>query len=248
LLALLMAGGALYGAGASDAFGYAKLELSGLRWTAEAAVRALVEVPDGTNLFGLRTGPIAARIEGLPSVAAARVDVHLPDTVAIHVTEREAVLAWRVGGTDFLTDRTGALFASLEPAATEAAGLPVVLDARAVAVATLRVGATVDPVDLDAATRLASLVPADVGSVAEALAVSVTDANGFVVTSSPGGWTAIFGFYTPSLRTTELIPGQVRLLRSLLEGREGLVEQVILADDQNGTFVPRATPVPSPAP
>ena len=40
--------------------------------------------------------------------------------------------------------------------------------------------------------------------------------DGFVIRADPQGWLAIFGFYTPSLRTPELIPGQVRLLRSLL--------------------------------
>ena len=63
-------------------------------------------------------------------------------------------------------------------------------------------------------------MPDDVGSAADGLTVAVTDENGFVIRSRPAGWSAIFGFYTPSLRTPELIPGQVRLLRSLLIGRE----------------------------
>ena len=73
----------------------------------------------------------------------------------------------------------------------------------------------------------------------------MTDENGFVLTTKPAGWSAVFGFYTPSLRTTELIPGQVRLLRSLLEGREPQVDRVILASDTDGTYVPRTTPKPS---
>ena len=58
-------------------------------------------------------------------------------------------------------------------------------------------------------------------------------------------WTAVFGFYTPTLRTTELIPGQVRLLRSLLAGRETSVARVVLADDESGTYIPIETPKPS---
>ena len=61
----------------------------------------------------------------------------------------------------------------------------------------------------------------------------------------PGSWTAVFGFYTPTLRTTDLVPGQVRLLRSLLAGRETTVSRVVLADDESGTYVPVETPKPS---
>ena len=254
LLAALVSGGALYGAGASDAFGFDHLELSGLRWTDDAAVRALVDVPDGANLFALATSPIARKIASLPPVAAVRVDVRLPDTIVIRVTERQALLVWQVNAEQYLVDRAGIAFALLDPAAVPGLGLQVVSDVRAATPATLAVGRAVQPVDLDAATRLASLVPADVGSEATALAVEVSDANGFVVRSVPAGWTAIFGFYTPNLRTTDLIPGQVRLLRSLIAGREASVEQVILADELNGTYIPKptatldpnATPAPSP--
>ena len=42
--------------------------------------------------------------------------------------------------------------------------------------------------------------------------------------------------------TPDLIPGQVRLLRSLLGGREPSVDRVILASDTSGTFIPRPSP------
>ncbi len=50
------------------------------------------------------------------------------------------------------------------------------------------------------------------------------------------------------MRTTELIPGQVRLLRSLLSGREPTVDRVVLASETDGTYVPRATPKPTATP
>jgi hypothetical protein len=112
----------------------------------------------------------------------------------------------------------------------------------------LSVGRSIEPIDLDAATRLASLVPADVGSEAEGLLVHVNDANGYVVRTRPAGWQAVFGFYTPTLRTPELVPGQVRLLRSLLIGREPLIDRVILASETDGTYTTRVTPGPSAAP
>ncbi|MCI0345065.1 MAG: hypothetical protein L0221_06400 [Chloroflexi bacterium] len=182
-------------------------------------------------------------------MAAARVEVRLPGTLLVRVTEREAVLVWRLGdGRRFLVDRTGVAFVQLAEADSAPAGMPVVRDERGALATELVLGAALPAVDLDAATRLASLTPADVGSTASRLFVTVSDANGFVLGRTPDGWIAIFGFYTPNLRTTELIPGQVRLLRSLLSGREAEVARVILADDENGTFVPKPTPVPGASP
>ena len=179
---------------------------------------------------------------------SARVEVRLPGTLAVAIDERVPVMVWQVGDRRYLADADGTLFA-LMPARppADAASLPVI-DDRRIAAISLDVGQRLDAVDLDAATRLASLVPADLGSAAVSLAVSVTDANGFVVGTHPGSWSAVFGFYTPSLRTTEMIPDQVRLLRSLLVGREPQVERVILASGTDGTYTPRATPPPTSSP
>ena len=42
--------------------------------------------------------------------------------------------------------------------------------------------------------------------------MTIDDEHGFSLDSGPDGWTAVFGFYTPTIRRTDLIPGQVRLL------------------------------------
>jgi len=112
----------------------------------------------------------------------------------------------------------------------------------------LGVGSTLDPVTLDAALRLASLTPADVGSGARSLVLRLDDRDGFTLRTRPASWAAVFGFYTPTLRTTELVPGQVRLLRSILAGREATVQRVVLADDRSGTLIPRPTPEPTRTP
>ena len=101
---------------------------------------------------------------------------------------------------------------------------------------------------MDAATRLASLSPAQIASSARKLAVVVTDDHGYELRAQPEGWTAIFGFYTPSLRRPDIIPGQVRLLGRLLEGREASVASVVLADEHDGTYVARPSPSPTKKP
>jgi len=241
VLGILTSLGAIYGLTTSSAFTYTRAEVPELRWTSGAAIETALGIPTGTNLFRLTVAPLEDRIRALPGVADATVTVALPDALVVGVTERVAIIAWSVGATQFLVDRDGVLFAAAEPGAAVAAGLPIIVDSR-VASAGLTVGDALDPVDLDAATRLGSLVPADVGSVADRLLVTVSDATGFVLGSSPASWVATFGLYTPTKRPPYLIPGQVRLLRSLLNGREAGVAKVILADAENGTFVPKATP------
>ncbi|MDH4141262.1 MAG: FtsQ-type POTRA domain-containing protein [Chloroflexota bacterium] len=248
MLALLLSASAIYGVANSAAFRYEELRLEGAAVTDPTAVEAALEVARDENLFLLRTGPLSARLAALSTVRDATVAVELPSTLVVDLREREPILIWRVGERRYLVDVDGNLFALLDddpPAETLA--LPVVEDRRA-ASAGLSVGRTLDAVDLDAATRLASIIPSDVGSEAESLAVQVTDASGYVVRARPTSWTAIFGFYTPSLRTPELVPGQVRLLRSLLIGREHLVERVVLGSETDGTYVAKPTPTPTPTP
>jgi hypothetical protein len=247
-LALLASSGAIYGVGASSAFEYASLRLDGAEFTDPAAVETALAGARGANLFALSTAPLEGALQELPTVERAEVTVSLPGTLAVTLHERVPVVVWQVGARGYLSDSGGLLFGRLgddPPAAAE--DLPVIDDRRA-ASAGLSIGLRLNPQDIDAATRLASLVPGDVGSAADALEVRVTDENGFVIRADPQGWLAIFGFYTPSLRTPELIPGQVRLLRSLLIGREPLIQRVILASETDGTYIPKPTPRPSPSP
>ena len=247
-LVMLASLGALYGVSSSSAFEYARVRLTSTPvWTDPAAVEAAIAGARGQNLFRISTDPLEAELERLPTVASARIGVEFPDTLAVTLDERTPILIWKVGDLQFLVDDDGKLFAELPDVPGAAtAGLPVVDDRRS-ASAGLIAGSTLDPVDLDAATRLASLVPSDVGSQARALSLVLTDENGFLVRSEPSGWTAVFGIYTPSIRTTDLIPEQVRLLRSLLVGREDAVERVILASGTEGTYIPKPTPTPTPS-
>ena len=241
-LGMLASAGAIYGVGASSAFEYADLRVDGALFTDASAAEEAIADAEGQNLFRLTTEPLETALEGLPTVDRAQVTVQLPGTLVVTLRERVPVLVWRVGARRYLSDATGSLFARLGGLRRR------VIDDRRAASAGLSIGTRLDPQDLDAATRLASLVPNDVGSAAGSLAVRVTDEHGFVVRADPQGWLAIFGFYTPSLRTPDLIPGQVRLLRSLLIGREPLIARVILASETDGTYVPKPTPRPSTDP
>jgi len=248
VLVMLLSAAAFSGATASAAFATRSVEVSGATFTGRDEVLRALAVDRAANLFALRTSELASRVVSLPAVQSATVEVALPDQLRVTVVERTPILIWRVGERDFVIDRDGFVFAEVSEATRDAVRrLRVITDDRAAAVE-LGEGDTIDPVDLDAATRLGSLVPADAGSSARALNVVITDEQGYLVRAWPDGWTAVFGFYTPTLRTPELIPGQVRLLRSLIIGREPIVQRVVLADERNGTFIPRPSPDPSPSP
>ncbi len=231
---------ATYGVGASSAFVYRELQFDAVPsayTTRDVVVSALGLDQSAPNLFMMRTDRYEQRLLELPAVTSAEVTVSLPDVIRVRLVEREPVVVWNIAGHRYLVDRTGMLFA---PAAAGGPGdgLPVVSDRRS-ASATLDVGGHVDLVDLDAATRLAPVTAKDIGSAASELRLSIEDGDGYVIRPVGVPWIAVFGVYTPSLRTPDMIPGQVRLLRSFLAGRETTVKRVVLADDRNGTYVSR---------
>ncbi len=245
-LALVLAALAIYGVATVSAFGFERLDIRGERYVDEAAVTALVGVPTGTNLFRLSASAIADRITKLPPVKDADVIVSLPDTVLVRIEEREPVLAWLVGDRRLLVDAEGVIVAEEAADGPRAQTLPIVEDHRFLSVV-MRPGQHVDEVDLGVATRLGSLLPTDLGSAASGLTVTIDEDQGWVVRPVPRGWLAVFGFYGRQVRDPELIPGQVRLLRSLLAGREATVGRVILANETDGSFTERS-PGPSSAP
>lgn len=245
LLGMLATGFLFTLATGPTAFGVSRVELPTLSWTEDAAVRTALGDLERENAFRLDTQPLETALRALPGVAGAEVTVQLPDaSVIVSVTERLPVLAWQIRDRRFIADAEGVIFA--EAAATDPLpdGVAVIDDRRQGAITLHEVGGRLDPIDLDVATRLGSLVPGDVGSDAATLRVAITDADGFIVTT-PRGWTAVFGFYSPATRATEMIPGQVRLLRSLLTGTEAGVRRIILASETDGTYVPRASPRPT---
>jgi cell division septal protein FtsQ len=246
---MLISAGAVYGLASTSAFGFERLQIDGATITPEADIRSTLDLTTGVNLFQVTTDPLEARLLAIPAIARADVSIGLPGTVSVRVAERVPLLIWQVGSHRFLVDEAGLLFAETTAKPPAALGpLQTVADSRAASKA-FKTGSTVDPVDLDVARRLVSLTPSDVGSAASGLRVTVSDQNGFAIHSIPSSWAAIFGFYGRSLRTPELVPGQVQLLgRLLARAGEPTVDMVILADDRDGTYIPKATPVPSPTP
>jgi hypothetical protein len=251
------AGAATWGVAASPAFGVRALDVSGVAVTSDAEVQAVLALGSPPpNAFTLATDGLRSGLEAIPSIAHAEVHVILPGTLRVRVVERTPILAWRAGASLLLVDRDGKVIAdagsadATAAARATAASLPTVDDVRLASVSgggigtqvppLPAVGGQLGPIELDVATRLLSLRPADVDSSATGLQVRLDDQDGWTVRPAVvQPWTAVFGFYSTTLRPADLVPQQVRLLRSLIAGREAQLERIVLADGTHGTYTTR---------
>lgn len=256
-LVMVVAGAAMWGVAASPAFGVRATDVAGLSVTTAAEVDAVLDLGSPPpNAFTLATDGLQAALEAIPSVAGADVHVTLPGTLRVRIVERAPILAWHAGASLLLVDREGGVIADAAAgdataAARElAARLPTVEDTRAAAAPAgadatgasqfPAVGSQLGPIELDVATRLLSLRPADLGSSAGGLQVRLDDRDGWTLRPAVARpWTAVYGFYSPTLRPADLLEYQTRLLHSLLDGREAQMLRIVLADGIHGTYTTR---------
>ena len=217
-----------------------------------AAVITAANIPVGSSLLAADLRAAEAAVAALPMVESVRVSAGLPDRVQIKVRERPLLLRWQIGAVIYAIDAAGNLLGNvadldLAPSASlQVEAAPLVLDDRTPS--PVRGTGALTPTELDVATRLASLLPADLATAATTLRIRLLGDFGFVLEGDGPTveWTAVFGIYSASIRPTSMIPGQVRLLRSLLAGREEHIGWVILADDQAGTYTARGVRPPAP--
>jgi hypothetical protein len=217
------------------------------------AVIAAANIPIGSSLLGVNLREAEEAVAALPLVASVRVSAGLPDGIQIRVREKSLLLRWQIGDRVYAVSESGELLGetaslNLAPTATAViAAAPLLYDDRTPS-PLLTVG-QLTGTELDVATRLASLTPEDLGTAATTLTLRLLSDFGFVVeaTGSSIEWNAVFGIYSATIRPTSMIPGQVRLLRSLLAGRESRIGWVILADDQAGTYTAKGVRPPPPA-
>ncbi len=92
------------------------IEIRGARFTGQELVRQIAGIDSAPNLFGLRTDGVAERLVGLPAVITARVEVRLPDTIVVTVTERDPRIIWVVGIRRYVADESGLLFGLVDEA------------------------------------------------------------------------------------------------------------------------------------
>ncbi len=142
----------------------------------------------GGNIFLADTNADAAHIKTLPPIADASVTRTLPDTLHVHVVERQPVLIWQVGAALYSVDSGGVIIAQVQ----QAAGLSVVSDehSRDEHGHAFAPGGKVDPKIIQMARQLLERIPTASGITSFTL--SDTLAYGIVLNSADG-WQARFG-------------------------------------------------------
>jgi cell division septal protein FtsQ len=245
-LVALVALAAIFGAATSPAFELRQLDVEGAHYTPTSAVDAALglAVTPHPNVFVLDTARLRRALLALPAVTDARLRVALPDRLVVRLTERQPILVWAASNERWLVDVAGVVMGPARPGDPATAGLPVFADDRS-GRRPLAPGETLDATDLAVARRLGALTPKLLGSRAATLSFEITDTDGFTVASVPRGWLAVFGMYTATLRSPNLIPAQVQCLASLLaQVGERKVASVYLfpEGDQCGTFTSRSGP------
>lgn len=231
------------------------VRVTGLELLDEQAIVDLAGINRGESLLGIDLRAAERAIEANPFVARAHARIGIPGELRIEIRETPFLLRWERGGETLLLSGSGRHLGSTASSLLSARGLesasslPLVQDATTIPF--VEVGDEISSVDLDIVTRLASLTPGDLGSEAVRLSVQRDPQYGYVVQGVGEGfaWNAVFGIYSPTIRPVDILPAQVRLLRSLLATRERGIGWVILADGQAGTFTdPGVRPPPPPAP
>lgn len=119
---VVLVGGSAYAATRSSLLDVDHVRLSGVEGDRADAVIRAAAIRRGTPLLDVDAGTVAGRVEALAWVADVSVERRWPGTVALAVTEREAVAVDATGSGLDVTGR------SLGPVAG-AAGLPTVRDA-----------------------------------------------------------------------------------------------------------------------
>ena len=170
----------------------------------QQVVRDALALPAGGNVFRLDTAPLGRRSAALPAVAAAEVSVAPAGRRASSSRSRSASRSSPGRSATPATSpiATGVDLRDGRRAARRCpAGVAVVEDrARRRARHVAAIGGRLDAVDLDVATRLGQ--PDAGGRRQRRAAAAASRSPTPTASSSPrsGGWTAVFGFYSPATR------------------------------------------------
>jgi cell division protein FtsQ len=171
----------------SSVLGARTVDVRGEHLLTAQQVRAAAAIRDGAPLARLDTGAVRRRVEALPEVAAAKVDVSYPSTVTIDVTERVAVAVQKnASGAPVLVDATGKAFRQVD---APPAGLPEITAAQ--------------PDTLTACAQVAEALPAALR--ASIATIGAQTVNSITLTLADGR-TVLWGSSADNAKKAALLP------------------------------------------
>lgn len=94
-------------------FSIDRMTLDGRSRTSVAEVKKAIGFDTGEPIFRVNLSELRERLETIPTVKHASVERALPDTLHIHLAEREPVAIWQNKGVLALIDDTGAVMRDL---------------------------------------------------------------------------------------------------------------------------------------
>ncbi len=128
LLATIVFGVATAGVVLAPGFEVSTVEIHGARFTGGGIIKSILGLDSPPNVFRIQTDRAAAELSRLPAVDTATVEVRLPSTVVVRLTERDPRIIWVIGTERYVADQDGVLFGLVD-----AAGNPIPSNAGPVA-------------------------------------------------------------------------------------------------------------------
>ncbi len=141
----------------------------------------------GAQAFTASAARARDRLVHLPAVRDARVEIRIPGSARVVLSERVAIARWASSsGTEWFVDAEGVLFASLDPRGGPDLRVTDEQKAR-------QAGDRLDPALVDAATKLARLGPQELRPDATSPRIVLAAGGTGLVLRVAAGWEIRFG-------------------------------------------------------
>ena len=199
---------------------------AGQHYTAASDLDRILAEQRGTSVLAVDTAALRTRIARLPAVGEVTINASLLGRIDASVVERDAAFVWQTASGRYLGAADGTIFALLgeeEAVPPELQQLPLVRDERFVA-RLVTVGDVIPAGVVRTALRLVSIDPAELGSAAGALTLTLDDEYGFRLVSAAPEWQVALGPYGLDPTETDAeaavrLDAQVAAVRTLFATR-----------------------------
>lgn len=176
VLTLVLLGGAGYAAYRSPLFEVSNVEVRG---NTDVSTQAIIDraALEGERMFNADLAAAQRAIYAIPLLSSVRLEREWPNTVVIHVEERQPWAVWEQGGVSYTIDREGVVIGTTPPPD----GSAVIVSSE---IGSRQLGERVDPHAVAVAADIYELLPERLGTTVTE--VAFLTGKGVQVTTSDG--------------------------------------------------------------